>query len=337
MSTQTIATNSKQVALAADWLKRGRAVAMPTETVYGLAASIDSAIGIESIFRIKRRPTFDPLIVHIYDLKQISGLARDWPRTADLLAAKFWPGPLTIVVPKQPKVNPMITSGLDTVGIRMPRHPVALELLNAVGVPLAAPSANLFGKTSPTCADHVRSEFPEAIANQEMLVLEGGESEVGVESTVVSCRHNSVTVLRPGGVTLFELEDAIRLSGLGGIEIEIAGDNHKQQSPGHTEHHYRPDQPLTVFWGTAEEISDHKKQARHFTELALPNDGVLAARKLYSALRDADKVAAENGLILYRNTSNRNTMDLWLAIDDRLKRAAHHHLGKPPWKLNPQV
>lgn len=323
--------NSKQIALAADWLKHGRTVAMPTETVYGLAASIESAKGIEAIFRIKRRPNFDPLIVHIHDRKQVSGLARDWPRTADLLANRFWPGPLTIVVPKQPHVNPMITSGLDTVGIRMPRHPVALELLKFTGVPLAAPSANLFGKTSPTSADHVRSEFPEAIANQEILVLEGGESEVGVESTVVSCDDQCITILRPGGVTYSELEKAVRESGLSDIKVESASDNHKQQSPGHTEHHYMPAQPLTVFWGTAKDINEFKEGLTGYSEITLPENGVLAARKLYSTLREADKTVSERGLILYRETSNRDAMDLWLAIDDRLKRAARHHLGKTPW------
>lgn len=331
MSDTKSSANSKQIAIAADWLQRGRTVAMPTETVYGLAASIESTQGIEGIFRIKRRPSFDPLIVHIHDLKQVAGLALAWPRTAELLAARFWPGPLTIVVPKQPQVNPMITSGLDTVGIRMPRHPVALELLKSTGVPLAAPSANLFGKTSPTSADHVRSEFPEAIAKQEMLVLEGGESDVGVESTVVSCDDNCITILRPGGVTRFELEKAVRESGLSGIKVESASDNNKQQSPGHTEHHYMPAQPLTVFWGTANEISEHKRDATGYSEITLPQDGVLAARKLYAALREADKTSSERGLILYREVSNRDAMDLWLAIDDRLKRAARHHLGKTPW------
>jgi L-threonylcarbamoyladenylate synthase len=319
-----------QISIAAKWLRHGKTVAMPTETVYGLAASIESPEGIDTIFRIKRRPSFDPLIVHIHDRNQISSIARSWPKTANLLADRFWPGPLTIVVPKHSRLNPMITSGLDTVGIRMPRHPIALALLKAIGVPLAAPSANLFGKTSPTSAEHVRSEFPEAISNQEVLVLEGGESEVGIESTVVSCNDDLITILRPGGVTLFDLQKLVSESGLPGVKVTLASDSNKNQSPGHTEHHYMPHQPLTVFWGTALEISEHKPLLRGYTELFLPADGVLAARKLYAALREADSRSSENGLILFRDTSNRSALDLWLAIDDRLKRAARHHLGKIP-------
>jgi L-threonylcarbamoyladenylate synthase len=327
---KTSSSANPEIAIAANWLLQGRTVAMPTETVYGLAASIDSSVGIESIFRIKRRPSFDPLIVHIHDLSQIPTLASSWPETAKLLASKFWPGPLTIVVPKQPRLNPMITSGLNSVGIRMPRHSVALALLKAAGTPLAAPSANLFGKTSPTSADHVRSEFPEAIANQEVLVLEGGSSEVGVESTVVRCETDSITILRPGGVTQFELEQAVAESDRPEIKVEAAADSGKNQSPGHTEHHYMPVQPLTVFWGSSEEISQQKLALKDYTEINLPEDSVLAARKLYSALREADTVKSANGLILFRNTSNGTRLDLWVAIDDRLKRAARRHLGKIP-------
>lgn len=331
MSKPDSSANS-EISAAADWLARGGTVAMPTETVYGLAASIESNVGIESIFRIKRRPSFDPLIVHIHDLSQIPDLASSWPETAKLLANKFWPGPLTIVVPKQPRLNPMITSGLDSVGIRMPRHPVALALLKAAGVPLAAPSANLFGKTSPTSADHVRSEFPDAISNHEILVLEGGHSEVGVESTVVRCDLDSITILRPGGVTQFEMEQVVAQSERPKVKVETAGDSNKIQSPGHTEHHYMPAQPLTVFWGTAEEIIQHKLSLVGYTELTLPTDSVLAARKLYAALREADKVTSANGLILFRDVSTGGTrLDLWVAIDDRLKRAARRHLGKIPW------
>lgn len=327
---------NSEISIAADWLVRGRTVAMPTETVYGLAASVDSTLGIESIFRIKRRPSFDPLIVHIHDLSQIATLASCWPETAKLLAEKFWPGPLTIVVPKHPRLNPMITSGLDSVGIRIPRHPVALALLKAVGIPLAAPSANLFGKTSPTSADHVRTEFPEAISNQEILVLDGGDSEVGVESTVVRCDSDSITILRPGGVTRFELEQAIARSIRPEVKVEVARESNKNQSPGHAEHHYMPAQPLTVFWGTAEEISEHKQTLTGYTELTLPADSVLAARRLYAALREADTMTSTNGLILFRNVSagfhlNGNNPDLWDAIDDRLRRAARRHLGKIPW------
>ncbi len=323
--------NSEQIQAAATWLLKGHCVAMPTETVYGLAASIARPDGIERIFKLKQRPSFDPLIVHIHDLKQVPELASHWPVTAQLLAAQFWPGPLTIVVPKQPFLNDMITSGLNTVGIRMPRHPVALKLLATVGSPLAAPSANRFGKTSPTSADHVRSEFPEAVLKNEILILEGGDSEIGIESTVVRCEESSITILRPGGVTLADLKSAISKSKNSDITIEYASEKHKNASPGHTEHHYMPAQTLTVFWGNEEEIQRHKSQLSGYAEVVLPGDSVLAARRLYAELRLADVNPSAKGLILYRDTSNRTGTDLWLAIDDRLKRAARYHLGNPPW------
>jgi L-threonylcarbamoyladenylate synthase len=309
-------------ALAADHL-----VAMPTETVYGLAARIDRPIAIEKVFKTKGRPSFDPLIVHVATIDQARLLAGAWPKTAESLGAKLWPGPMTLVVPKNQNVSDLISSGLETVGLRVPKHPLALSLLTTCQVPLAAPSANRFGRTSPTTADHVRSEFPEAIKAGEILILDGGACDVGVESTVIRCEDHQVTILRPGGVSRFDIESALKSDGLQ-VPVLNAAENHKAASPGHTEHHYMPMKPLTVFWGTPEEIQKHQLQLDpKFQMLALSRDSRIAARELYAALRSADHAEGKTELILYRETGEG---ELWEAIDDRLKRAASHRLGAPP-------
>ncbi|NDF16271.1 threonylcarbamoyl-AMP synthase, partial [bacterium] len=195
-------------------LEGGGVVALPTETVYGLAASIRSEEGIKKIFAIKERPFFDPLIVHISDLEQKKQVISEWPPLADFLAKRFWPGPLTLVLPKHPSLNPLITSGLDTVGVRMPAHPIARQLIEKCGFPLAAPSANKFGKTSPTKAEHVRKGFEK----EDLLILDGGQSEVGLESTVVALAREGdkdvVTILRPGAVTFDILDSAMKERGV---------------------------------------------------------------------------------------------------------------------------
>lgn len=308
-------------------LDLGRLVAMPTETVYGLAAKINLPEAIKMVFQTKGRPSFDPLIVHVADIQQAKSLARSWPTTADILAHAFWPGPITLVVPKAPTVSDLISSGLDTVGIRIPNHMLALSLLRATKTPLAAPSANRFGKTSPTTADHVRSEFPEAILNGDILVLDGGSSQVGVESTVVKCNENEVLILRPGGITQTEIESAFQKSGHR-FRVSTATQNAKAASPGHTEHHYMPSKPLTVFWGSHAEIEQHRALlGPEFKEIVLSDDSRIAARELYASLRMADTENGKTAIILYRKSTSK---DLWEAIDDRLKRAASHRLGQIP-------
>ncbi|MGZ3653835.1 MAG: L-threonylcarbamoyladenylate synthase, partial [Bdellovibrionota bacterium] len=224
-------------------LEAGGVVALPTETVYGLAASIRSEEGIRKIFAIKERPFFDPLIVHISDLEQKKQVISEWPPLADFLAKIFWPGPLTMVLPKLASLNPLITSGLETVGLRMPAHPVARQLIEKCGFPLAAPSANKFGKTSPTKAEHVRKGFEK----EDLMILDGGQSEVGLESTVVALTREGpldvVTILRPGAVTRDILEGALRDRGGDPFEVRVGT---SAASPGHTEHHYMPNVPLVI-------------------------------------------------------------------------------------------
>lgn len=306
-------------------------MAIPTETVYGLAARFDSPEGVASIFRLKERPSFDPLIVHVADLEQVKLLAAEWPLTAQKLAAKFWPGPLTMVVPKKPEVNSMISAGLETVGIRMPRHEIALELIRGAG-PLAAPSANRFGRTSPTTAAHVHTEFPSAVASGEILVVDGGSSDIGVESTVCLVSKDAVTVLRPGGVTLEaireELADDPQMK-----NVRVSRAAATQASPGHTEHHYETKKPLIVSWAddlseTTYEILGRKITREKIETLALSTEPALAARSLYGLLREGDLNPASEALFIRRDLRDeKNRGGLWSAIDDRLTRASRLQLG----------
>ncbi len=318
---------------AAKHLKEGKCVAMPTETVYGLAARVDSAAGIAAIFTLKARPHFDPLIVHVSNMKQVSDLVSEWPPVAQSLATAFWPGPLTLVVKKKPSVNPMISSGLETIGLRMPNHPIALELIKAADHPLAAPSANRFGRTSPTTAVHVKNEFKEAIDSGEILLLDGGACDVGVESTVCLVKHDQIIILRPGGVTREALLEHFRNSSQF-TNVTVTESPANAASPGHTEHHYETVKPLIVSWSepfgaspeyTVEGITFHNSRIR---ELSLDPDPRIAARMLYSQLRDGDEHPGSDALFIQRDSFGLG--DLWEAIDDRLSRAARLQIGKIP-------
>src|SRR5271155_916117 len=194
-----------EIARAAALIRAGELVAFPTETVYGLGASALDPQAIDKIFAAKGRPPSSPLIVHVSSIEMARGLVREWPERAEKLAAKFWPGPLTLVLPKQPHVPDRLTAGLDTVGIRMPAHPIAQALIREAGVPIAAPSANLFGALSPTSAHHVR----DGLGNSVSMVLDGGRTTVGIESTVLSLAGPEAVLLRPGMVTQQEIEAVI--------------------------------------------------------------------------------------------------------------------------------
>src|SRR5437763_3954721 len=186
---------------AARLIESGRLVAFPTAARYGLGANALDAAAVRRILEVKGRTSTSPLIVHVDSVEMARGLAREWSAVAETLAGGYWPGPLTLVVPKRPHVPDIVTAGLDTVGLRMPRHPLALELIRAAGVPIAAPSANRFAELSPTTADHVRASLGNAVD----CVLDGGPTVVGIESTVISLAGASV-LLRPGMIARGELE-----------------------------------------------------------------------------------------------------------------------------------
>jgi L-threonylcarbamoyladenylate synthase len=221
------------IARAAELIRAGELVAFPTETVYGLGANALDAAAVERIFAAKGRPKTSPLIVHVSSIEMARGLASEWPDAAEALASRYWPGPLTLVLPKRAEVPDMVTAGLPTVGLRMPAHPLALALIRAAGVPIAAPSANRFTELSPTSASHI----PEMLA---AYVLDGGPARVGIESTVLSL-VGAPTLLRPGVIPLPELEAVI-----GPIVIAGAPAEGAHESPGMHARHYRPRTPLVL-------------------------------------------------------------------------------------------
>jgi L-threonylcarbamoyladenylate synthase len=280
---------------AAELLRHGRLVAFPTETVYGLGANALDPAAVLRIFEAKGRPLTSPLIVHIASLAMARELALEWPDKAETLARKFWPGPLTLVVPKQPLIPDIVTSGLPSVGLRMPAHPLALALLRATGLPLAAPSANRFTELSPTTAQHVRDSLGSAVD----LILDGGPCTVGIESTVVSLAGLAPRILRSGMISQPEIEAVIGV-------VETGGG---AESPGQHPKHYSP--------RTRVILGDSPSQGRG-VRLELPADVASYAEQLYRALHDLDREHYDwIAIALPPDTPE------WAGIRDRLKRAAH--------------
>ena len=189
---------------AAHIIRHGGLVAFPTETVYGLGANALDAEAVRRIYDAKQRPFASPLIVHVTDTEMARSVTAEWPAVADRLAKRFWPGPLTLVIKKSEVVPDLVTAGLGTVGVRVPANPIATELIRQSGVPIAAPSANLFGQISPTTAEHVWAGLGDRVA----MILDGGATKVGIESTVVALRNDGPVVLRPGMISQSELEEA---------------------------------------------------------------------------------------------------------------------------------
>ncbi|MER3479340.1 MAG: threonylcarbamoyl-AMP synthase [Meiothermus sp.] len=225
----------KEIEQAARVIRAGGLVAFPTETVYGLGANALDPSAAARIFEAKRRPSFDPLIVHVADREMLLGVVREVPPQAERLIERFWPGPLTLVLPKGPALPRIVTSGLPTVAVRMPAHPVALELIREAGTPIAAPSANPFGYLSPTRAEHVERMLGEAVD----LILDGGPTRYGVESTILLLAEKPV-VLRHGAIPLEELEGV-----LGKVELRV-GESTRPLVPGQLPQHYAPRTPIQV-------------------------------------------------------------------------------------------
>jgi L-threonylcarbamoyladenylate synthase len=326
------------IARAAAILRDGGLVAFPTETVYGLGAHALDRDAVRRIFEAKGRPAGDPLIVHIHAAEALQHLAVEIPVMVDTLASRFWPGPLTLVLKKSDLVPPEVTSGLDTVAIRMPAHPIARALIAAAALPVAAPSANLFSRPSPTCAAHVLQDLDGRID----LVIEGGRTSVGVESTVLDLTGVVPTILRPGAVTL-EMIQGI----LGNVSVRDTTDQDSgaMKSPGLLSRHYSPRAPLTVYEGpptavvarimtdateaiargmrvgligAAEDHFAFASDSLHVERLGSERDMSIIATNLYNALRQLD--AAGVDLILARMPGS--SSGLGVAIHDRLRRAA---------------
>ncbi|MFM9372631.1 L-threonylcarbamoyladenylate synthase [Streptomyces sp. Da 82-17] len=315
---------SGDIEKAAGVLRAGGLVGLPTETVYGLGANAEDPAAVARVFQVKGRPPSHPLIVHIGGADQLGDWAADVPETARLLAERFWPGPLTLVLRRGDRVPLAATGGLDTVALRVPAHPVALDLLAEFGGGVAAPSANRFGSVSPTTADDVRTELGDAVD----FVLDGGPCQVGVESTIVDATGENPTVLRPGGVTREDLEEAL------GRPLDVPTTS-KVRVPGQHPSHYAPNarvvlvEPEKVV-AEAERAQELGHRVGVFLPPALAGTPVQAhavvpvpestadyARVLFGYLRELDRQGCD--LIV---ASLPAEAELGLAIANRLQRAA---------------
>jgi L-threonylcarbamoyladenylate synthase len=281
---------------------------MPTETVYGLAASTVDPIALERVFELKGRPTDNPLIAHVANIATARGLVTDWDDRATALAGAFWPGPLTLILPRQGHVPAIAAGGRDTLAIRMPEHPVAQALLEAFGDPLSAPSANRSGRVSPTLAAHVQADYADFDAAAELLILNGGPCAVGVESTVLSLAHGAAKLLRPGSVRLPQIEGVI-----GPVEDVVPWTQH--EAPGTSPRHYAPQTPVELIDAESWVLSTKDNAA---LRLVLPDDPSIAQSALYAMLRDADQANASMLQIKMPPDT-----PPWRAVRDRLLRAAH--------------
>lgn len=324
-----------QLEEAASLLKKGEVVAFPTETVYGLGADATNDKAVKKIFEAKGRPSDNPLIVHIGNANQLDGLVEEVPLKAKKLIEAYWPGPLTLILKSKAGISQGVTAGLSTVGIRMPSHPVALALLQKVNLPIAAPSANLSGRPSPTTAQHVYEDLQGRIVG----IVDGGQTGVGLESTVLDCTCEPPLILRPGGITKRQLEEVI-----GEVEVDQAllKGEEKPKSPGMKYTHYAPNAPLFIVSGTREFMretimkaqKDGKKVGVLSTEenhSFYPGDKVIVcghredqasiAASLYDSLRAFNQ---EDLDIIYSESFERE--GLGEAIMNRLVKAAGHKI-----------
>ncbi|ASJ12938.1 L-threonylcarbamoyladenylate synthase [Thermococcus thioreducens] len=322
-----------KIRVAARFILRGKLVAFPTETVYGLGADALNEKAVKRIFEAKGRPPDNPLIVHISDFDDLRKLAGDIPKEAKLLAERFWPGPLTVVLPKREEVPYTTTGGLDTVAVRMPAHPIALALIKA-STPIAAPSANISGKPSPTLAEHVIDDFYGRID----CIIDGGETKIGVESTVIDLSSERPTLLRPGGLPLEEIEKVI-----GEVEIHPAVRGKLvdvARSPGMKYRHYSPNAQVIVVEGKrenvrakiAELVEEYRAKGLRVGVMATEEYGAdeffhlgkteeEVARNLFRALRELDKRGVD--VIIAEGIEEKG---LGFAVMNRLRKAAGYRI-----------
>ncbi len=310
----------KDILRAKEFLDISEVIAIPTETVYGLAGNCLDTKAITRIFEAKQRPYFDPLIAHFSSISQVKKFVREFPESAEKLAKKFWPGPLTLILKKKDIIPDLVTSGLDTVAVRVPNHPLTLKLLKTVKYPLAAPSANPFGYVSPTEAFHVQAQLGEQID----YILDGGSCQVGIESTIISFNNRDIVINRLGGVSLEEVEKVV-----GKVKIN-AFSNSKPMAPGMLSNHYAPLTKIVI--GDIEKLAKENEGMNYgilsfqkmyikgdSRQYVLSEDGDVneAAANLFSALRKLDNL--ELDVIIAELVPE---YGLGRAINDRLTRAA---------------
>ena len=299
-------------------LKRGEVVAIPTETVYGLAADASNDTALRQIYAIKQRPVDNPLIVHIADVSQVLDFAKEFPPLAQKLANAFWPGPFTLVLPAKESVSKIVRGGQPTVALRVPSHPLTLQLLKESGLALAAPSANKFTQLSPTTAAHVSAGLGDSVP-----VLDGGACKVGIESTIVSVQGENWQLLRLGMVPEAKLH---ALAGVAALKSEKA----LPKAPGQHLQHYSPRTPIKLF-ASREDLNRFASSQKNCAALLigfgeapncpyfdLPNQPDAAAERLYDSLHQLDALKADMLLVQAPSSAPE-----WLAVLDRLSRAAH--------------
>jgi L-threonylcarbamoyladenylate synthase len=305
---------------AVEALRAGNLVVFPTETVYGLGANASNPAAVRKIFEVKGRPPDHPVIVHLDDPRYLHRWVSSVPPVAEQLSAKFWPGPLTLILPKADNVNDIVTGGQDSIGIRVPSHPIAQQLLNAFGGGIAAPSANRYGRLSPTKPEHVRDELGGAL-----VILDGGDSPIGLESTIVSCLNNEARLLRPGFITRSQLEQVVGTLAIGGLT---------PRAPGDRATHYAPSTPLEIVPSDdlevrAGELTARDEKAavlamrpplqtqRYMTWINAGKRPDIYAHNLYNHLRTLDRAGCLRIFVQSPPQDER-----WAAILDRLQRAS---------------
>ncbi len=323
-------TEAASLAHAVEVIQRGGLVAFPTETVYGLGADARNPAAVARIFAAKGRPADHPLIVHLASAALLPSWARKIPAAVPSLAAAFWPGPLTLILERHPDVPTIVTGGQDTVGLRVPDHPLALAFLEAAGRGLAAPSANRFGRISPTSAAHVRAELGERVD----CVLDGGDCTVGLESTILDLSRERPRLLRPGAISAEALAEVLG-------ELPAGRDGHSPRVPGAMAAHYAPETPVQLLDGLQLEAQAAalaaggravavlaRRPARHPLPgcrwLQLPDDPARYGQGLYARLRELDAAGCDRLLIQAPPAE-----PAWAAVDDRLRRCAGREVKVP--------
>lgn len=313
---------NKNISEAAKIIKNGGLVAFPTETVYGLGANAFNPFAVAKIFELKERPSFDPLIVHIVSFDDLKTLSMCVNENVMRLAKHFWPGPLTIVLPKSQIVPDIVTSGLDTVGIRMPNNPIALELIKQSNCPIAAPSANKFGQLSPINAHHVKKQLPNVD-----YVLDGGNTTVGIESTIVSIDGDSCRLLRPGFITLEDIENA-----LPNTFVFNTSKPEKFVSPGLMKSHYSPKKPLYILKEPLQNFSESSGLILHSN-----TNRIYIASKIIYTSQNSNKIEISSNLFaaLHAMEEDKSVKNIYIepveeiglgiAIMDRVKKAAYQY------------
>jgi L-threonylcarbamoyladenylate synthase len=326
-----VRASQTEIEKAVETLRAGDLVVFPTETVYGLGANAANPAAVRKIFEVKGRPADHPVIVHLDNPRYLHRWVSEVPPAAERLAAMFWPGPLTLILPKAESVNDVVTGGQDSIGIRIPSHPMALQLLTAFGGGIAAPSANRYGRLSPTKPEHVRDELGDAVH----VILDGGESPIGLESTIVSCLNNEVRMLRPGYITRSQIVQVVGDLVAGGVAPRVPGDRVQ---------HYAPSTPLEIVGSddleakAGEVVARQEKVAvlamrpplhtkRYMTWINAGKKPDTYAHNLYNHLRTLDRAGCVRILVQELPPDER-----WAAILDRLQRASG--MGEDPLELS---